>query len=200
MSITTKKPGAVLPPALAAVIGRAATTLPPTTGATQQAAARAARGDLRVVLADVSSSMAENAGALRKIDVLRQALSTLPPSVDVVAFSWQAVDVPHGAALPPPAGSTALHAALNHVAARQPTHVLVVSDGHPDNPRAALDAAARLSCQIDVIYCGPDGDREGAAFMRRLARGGGRVHRHSFRAAPEQLSRAVRSLALPVPK
>lgn len=182
---------------LAALVANAKATLPANTGASAKAIRRRNRGEIRVVLADVSSSMAESAGAVRKIDVLSGALTTVPPTVAIVAFSSFATDIAAGSPLPSPAGSTALHLALTHIASRDPSHVLVISDGHPDDERAALAAADRLDAKIDVIYCGPDHDRAGLAFMQRLARGGGKVHRRSFRHEPEKIAQTVRMLALP---
>ena len=179
---------------LAAIVQRAKSG-PRETGATATAAARRARGDVRVVLADVSSSMANMAGARSQYEILRDALAALPGSVGRIAFHSLAGWVPPGAPLPPPQGSTALHIALALCGPADPTHILVVSDGHPDDPRAALAEADRLTAQIDVVFCGPDGDREGLAFMRRLARAGGRVHVRTFR-EPQRLASAIRTLAI----
>lgn len=181
---------------LAAIVAAAKRTLPAETGAT----ARAARGEVRVVLADNSSSMAESAGRRTKAELLSDALLQVP-TVPVVAFSSMPQDVAAGRPLPPPAGSTALHLALDHVRPRDPTHVLVISDGHPDDPDAALAAADRLGrgVRIDVVFCGPDSDRAGMAFMRRLARGGGAAHHRPIRKQPQQLALTVRMLALPKP-
>ncbi|HBD89562.1 MAG TPA: hypothetical protein DEF16_02110 [Gemmobacter sp.] len=195
----TKKPtGSAIASPLAALVAKAAGKLPAETGATAKAAWRRQRGDLRIVLADISDSMTERAGARSKIEILRDALRTLPASVQIVAFHSAPIDVPPGTSLPPPGGSTALHLALRHVAAREPTHILVVSDGHPDDARAALAAADALTdVQIDVIYCGPDNDREGMAFMRRLARGGGQAQHRSMAREPQLLASTLRTLALP---
>jgi len=161
------------PPAnpLAAIISRAASSLPKDTGATAGAAARRSAPQTRVVLADVSRSMGERAAGRRKIDALRESLSGVDATV--IAFSDRLTELPPGAAAPEPDGGTALHLALDHAACLGATHVLVISDGHPDDPGAALRAADRLRARIDVIYCGPDRDVEGIEFMRRLARGGG---------------------------
>lgn len=195
MSKLPVKPGSFL----AGVVAKAA-ALPASTGVTAQAIHRRERAGVRVVLADVSTSMAERAGARLKIDILRGALAQIPPSIRLIAFSSYAEDVT-GRPLPEPSGSTALHMALDMAVAADPGHVLVISDGHPDNPHAALQAADRLkSAQIDVIYCGPDGDYEALVFMRRLARGGGTVHRRSMSREPERLAQTVRAaLALPAP-
>jgi len=181
---------------LAALVSRAAQSLPAETGAT----ARSARRDVRLVLADTSASMAEAAGGRTKIDALHEALAALPGDVRTIAFSWRVVEVPRGAPLPAPNGGTALDLALQTAAGMDPDHVLVVSDGHPDDPASALRAASRLRCRIDVIYCGPDGDREGMAFMRRLARHGGSARHHNLAREPEKLGGALRQLMIEGPR
>lgn len=188
----------VIASSLAGIVTRAAATLPAETGAAARAAHRRDRADVRCVVADVSTSMDEWAGQRRKIDILREALKNIPPAIRIIAFSSIAQDVT-GHPLPPPSGSTALHLALDQAAALDPGHVLVISDGHPDDPAAALRAADQMpGVQIDVIYCGPDHDHRGMAFMRRLARGGGQVHRRSMVREPARITQTVRAtLALP---
>lgn len=198
MMITPVKPGSVIASSLAGIVTRAAATLPAKTGAAAMAAHRRDRADVRCVVADVSTSMDEMAGQRRKIDILRDALKNIPPAIRIIAFSSIAQDVT-GQPLPPPSGSTALHLALDQAAALDPGHVLVISDGHPDDAAAALRAADNMALvQIDVIYCGPDHDHKGMAFMRRLARGGGQVHRRSMVREPARIAQTVRAtLALP---
>lgn len=184
---------------LAALVAAAQKRLPAETGATAKAAARIARGDVRYVLADVSQSMAEPAGGRTKAALLEAALSSVRGSSRLVVFSSYPADLAPTQPLPAPGGSTALHLALDHIRPHDPTHVLVISDGHPDDAAAALAAADRLGSgvRIDVIYCGPDHDKAGMAFMRKLARGGGAAHHRSITRAPERLAPAVRLLALP---
>lgn len=176
----------------AGVIAQAAKT-PATTGATAAAKERIERvqarqahaGTARVLLLDVSSSMDERAGAKRKIDILRDALEgTYPqmPDAQLVTFASTVAEIRLPENLPAPAGGTALHLGLDAAAAHRPASTLVISDGRPDDEDRALEAAERLTGAIDVIYCGPDDDRQAVDFMRRLARvGGGRVHVHDLR-------------------
>ena len=195
--ITTTRPGGLT--SLASIVARASQALPAQTGATAAAVARIERGDVRIILADVSGSMAESAGGRSKISILRDAMRGVPPETQVIAFATGAVALTASQPLPDPGGGTALHTALIRAKAADPTHVLVVSDGHPDDPGAALTAADDLGAdvRIDIIYCGPDNDAKGIAFMRRLARGGGSAHHHSMARAPERLAAEVRRLALP---
>lgn len=150
-----------------------------------------------VILADTSGSMDGLAGARRKIDALREAVATLVeeiPEARLLAFSDRAREVESARLLPSPDGGTALHLALRAASAHRPTRTLVVSDGHPDDPEAALVAAAGLTGRIDVVYCGPDGDREAIAFLARLARStGGRC---ATSEAGERLLEPMRRLLL----
>jgi hypothetical protein len=164
---------------LTALVARAQTTLPRVTGATQEAEKRRATPRTLLVLADVSASMAEMANGRRKIDALSDALQTV--SVPILLFSSYVTRHDPRQPLPAPAGGTALHLALDEARGLRATGVLVISDGHPDDPRAALAVADRMTgVRIDIVYCGPDIDSHGLLFMRRLARFGGAVHRHSL--------------------
>lgn len=188
---------------LAALVQRARTTLPATTGETARAQARRDTPEKMVILADVSQSMSEQAGSRSKHAILADALGRCDPDIPVLAFA-SLVDIMQrdpstGAALlPTPHGGTALHLALQKARDYQPTHILVVSDGHPDNPSRALAEADRLGkVSIDVIYCGPDHDREGVDFMRRLTRHGGQYRHYSATREPERIAAAIRLLAGP---
>jgi len=161
--------------------------------------------DAVLILADVSSSMIEMAGARRKADLLEEALAGVRfgrPQAHVIAFSSWPQEVHPGCPLPVPSGGTALHQALAYTEPFRPRQTLVISDGRPDDEAKALSAADSLTGIIDVIYCGPDGDAEAIAFMRRLARaGGGRVVIHDVvkaaRTGPAELTSAVKGLLPP---
>jgi len=138
-----------------------------------------AQGTDRFVLADVSSSMSESAGAQTKIALLRRALSD--PAIDwnahrLVAFHSFPEEIATPYELPMPQGSTALHRALEMIEQEKPAYTLVISDGQPDDKKAALAAADRMTGKIDVLYIGPDDDYDAISFMYQLAgRTGGRV-------------------------
>lgn len=158
-----------------------------------------------VILCDVSSSMDESAGARRKIELLQDALDSIYPQLPdarIVAFN-STVRETSGGALPKPEGGTAMHFGIEYAGQYKPRQSVVISDGQPDNEDLALTAAADLSGTIDVIYCGPDSDKEAIAFMQRLARsGGGRVvytgwsRTNGYALAPTMR----RVLALPEPR
>jgi Mg-chelatase subunit ChlD len=192
---------------LRGIVAAAVKQLPAVTGGTDRIRRRLddAGSDI-VVVADVSSSMAEPAGDRRKIDVLRDALATVPQDCRMVAFSSVAQDIRDAAGLPAPAGGTALDRALDHAGKYRPRRTIVISDGEPDNEAAALAAAGRLSGVIDVIYCGRDGNARALDFMRRLARAGGGavvtydISRQAPNASVKALAAAVARLALPAPE
>lgn len=177
--------------------------LPATTGAT----ARAANPVRVVILADVSGSMGDMAGARRKADHLEDALRLVQSEhpADLVAFSAVPKDVPAGRPLPPPSGGTALHLALAHVTRAETGHVVVISDGAPDNRGSALQQARVLvqrGTTISTVYVGQDGDHAAIRFMEELAAlGRGRAHRYDLmrHASTARLADTLR-LALPAPR
>lgn len=156
---------------LQSIVRRAASALPVTTGKVDLQRERLARraGGI-VILADVSHSMAAPAwGALRKIDVLRDAVAAAMqrhPEWRLIAFSETARPV---AAVPEPESSTNLVAGLEAARAHDPGVLLLISDGQPDDPAAALAIAASWRGAIDVLYVGPDSDATAIAFMRKFA-------------------------------
>jgi Mg-chelatase subunit ChlD len=163
-----------------------------------------AAGDAIVLLCDISSSMAEMAGGRRKIELLRDALSGVRaqlPAAEVIAFNHRTHYLPLAGPVPEPEGSTALHLALEDAARFRPRRTIVISDGRPDSEADALRAAGRLTGTIDVIYCGPDSDRQGLEFMQRLAgMGGGRVTHSDWEHEGGLALTMRRVLALPAPK
>lgn len=192
---------------LQALLAQAAEKLPQTGQVEKFRERLDAATDEVVILCDISSSMAESAGARRKIDLLQDALDQLGrefPQAQVIAFNSLTRYVPYPVSgLPEPEGGTALHLALEDAQHFRPRQTIVVSDGRPDSEQAALEAASRLTGKIDVIYCGPDSDREAIEFMQRLARAnGGRVvvtnwtPTHGSELAPTMR----RLLALPEPR
>ena len=104
--------------------------------------------------------------------ILKQLLT---PDVHLVAFNDEVVELKHGAPLPDPGGSTALHLALDYAAELSPQRVIILSDGEPDSAEAAFAAPRALCCVISTFYCGDESDRPALAFMKRLtllSRGG----------------------------
>jgi hypothetical protein len=158
-----------------------------------------------LLLLDTSSSMTSPVGAKRRIDVLAEILTAvLPATPNVRLFSFNTVVTElehavteHGIHLPEPSGSTALHRAIVQVASLHPSPLIVISDGEPDDARAALDAACSLGCVIQTFYCGDETNRAAISFLRDLAlcsRGGIGRMRIGNLATPEQLAADLRPL------
>ena len=150
----------------------AAKSLPRETGDTARTARKSGRGPGPVVIiADTSGSMADSAGSRSKIDLLREAVAEawegLHPSVRrLVRFDSAALSLYSPAELTEPSGGTAMHLGLRTAGNVQPSRVIVISDGQPDDAAEALKAADELGCRIDVLYCGADSDATAIAFMR----------------------------------
>jgi hypothetical protein len=158
------------------------------------------RGAGEIIMADVSSSMADKAGDRRKIQILQEALDWLRPAAScrIIAFASTPRVIEPGQPLPAPYGGTALHLALRYAAQSRPQHTIVISDGMPDDERAALAAAAEITGWIDVIYCGPDDDDRAIDFMGRMARAGrGSSVTVDLRREAARLAPALRQLAAP---
>jgi hypothetical protein len=137
------------------------------------------------LLLDVSGSMSHREGESerRRIDLLADALAqTLPavPGARVLAFSHTVTELtglePRRLRLPEPAGGTDLAAALEAVArlTPRPGRLLLISDGEPDDPTAALQAARALRpMMINALFVGDDRDASAKGFMRALCIAGG---------------------------
>lgn len=145
-----------------------------------------------VLLADCSYSMAMRDDAVtgieswdgsgpRRIDRLAKVLAyvlTYTRLQALVAFGDAPMELPVSGrvALPEPSGGTALDLALEHVARMrpEPVRVMVLTDGQPNSPEAALAAARLLKpAVIDGYYVGAEGDEVALAFLAELAACGG---------------------------
>ena len=124
-----------------------------------------------VILLDVSQSMDTPVrNNQRRIDLLSDILrNVVTPQMQLIAFNHAVVSLEPGEPVPEPEGSTALHLALDHALRASPKRVIVVSDGHPDDPDAAIASACALNCVISTFYCGEETDRHAVSFMKRLA-------------------------------
>ncbi len=159
-----------------------------------------------VILIDVSGSMSFPVTPnSRRIDVLQAILNTIRPEAkdtSVIAFNHTAFPLESWERLPEPDGGTALHLALERAHLLHPEHVIVVSDGEPEDKRAAIAAAHALACRISTYYAGEEGNRAATAFLKTLAlcsRGGvGRAMLGDLR-NPEKLANEMKLLLLPGP-
>jgi len=132
-----------------------------------------------IVIVDTSGSMgaqdARDGQSRYKVacQELQRLQATLPGKVAVISFSSDVHFCPGG--VPDyQAGGTDLAAALSfvHSADGCGMRFVVISDGYPDNPYAALGQAQQFKDKLDCVYVGPEGG-EGAAFLRQLAAASG---------------------------
>jgi hypothetical protein len=157
-----------------------------------------------VALVDISGSMAQREGSRRRIDLLADVLQqvlTADPVIRITAFGsipeeLTGAEPGRNLRLPEPCGSTALHLALERVAQGPcPHRLVVISDGSPDDPQAALAAAKTLApVIIDAYYVGPDEEPAAIGFMRALSLAGGRPGVAGLRSLrrPEALAAEIR--------
>lgn len=188
---------------LQGLIKQAGSKLPENTGRTGKFAERLRAQGPRLLIADVSGSMASPAWSGRsKAEVLGEAvadLMTARPAPHLIAFSSTFHD--GVMVLPSPSGGTALHLALACAVRYRPGATLVISDGQPDSEGHALAQAECLTGRIDTLYIGPDSDRAAMDFMRRLARAGcGRDMRADLERPQPQLGATMRTLLLAPPQ
>lgn len=154
------------------------------------------------LLLDYSGSMDEFVtarGTTRKIDALRQLVTDLVAEDNLpcplVGFG---ASVGFITRIPAPGGGTPMAKAIDFAAGQGSEHLIVISDGIPDDRDAALRAAQDFMGPIDVFYVGPESDLSGADFMRRLASAsrGGRVSVTTLKDT-KQLQSAIRGLLAP---
>jgi Mg-chelatase subunit ChlD len=152
-----------------------------------------------VILCDISGSMLGE-----RINRLRDALKTLweeMPRCRIFGFNYRVHLIESPDRIPTPSGNTALHLALEHAYSLRPAKTIVISDGHPDDAEAAINAASKIPGIIDIAFVGSDGDRPAIQFMKRLARvGGGRVVVRDIAKTKELLAPVLKDmLSLPAP-
>jgi Mg-chelatase subunit ChlD len=129
-----------------------------------------------VVIVDVSGSMdARDArGGKSRYRVACEELEELqaqhPGEIGVIAFSSSVMFCPGGIPIFE-GGGTDLARALEFakLADVPDMQFVVISDGEPNDEKKALAIAGTYKNQIDTIYVGPERDRYGQEFLRRLA-------------------------------
>ncbi len=70
---------------------------------------------------------------------------------------------------PDPFGSTNLTKALEFVRSENPSQILLISDGEPDNADSALELAMEMRVKVNVFFVGPNNSYDAIAFCQRLA-------------------------------
>jgi hypothetical protein len=91
------------------------------------------------------------------------------------------------------------HLALEYLLPSRLQRVIVISDGEPDDPQAAITAARALRCVISTYFCGDERNRAAMAFLRTLAlcsRGGVGPARLGDLRQPVKLAGELRLLLL----
>ncbi len=155
-----------------------------------------------IVLVDVSGSMdnRDSRGGKSRYTVALEELAALqqhmPGKIGVLAFSSTVQFCPGGQ---PPmlGGGTDLAGALRFakVADVADMRFVIISDGVPDDERAAMTVAKTYTNRIDCIFVGPEEDWQGGqVFLQRLASASGGVQVTADRA--QELAQKTATLLL----
>lgn len=152
-----------------------------------------------VVIVDTSGSMTshDSLGGKSRYDVaceeLAEIQNSMPGKIAVLSFSDHTIFCPGGK--PTMLGTgTDVAGALRfaRVADVPGMRFVLISDGEPDDPRAALNEAKKYQNRIDVIFVGPEAAPRGRKFLEELARvSGGQMITKS---AAKELASGVRLL------
>lgn len=128
------------------------------------------------ILVDVSFSMGDRLmRGGRKIDVLRNVIGELSNAGLLSQCPLVAFGLPTGSGvglvtrIPEPEGGTPLGEAIEYGRLMGANHLIVISDGQPNNQHLATSEAQQFQGPIDVFYCGDPGDA-GEAFLKSIAR------------------------------
>jgi hypothetical protein len=158
--------------------------------------AAAKRVEGKTLLLDISGSMntADAEGGKRRLDLLAEIVQGLRPlPKNIVVFSADARAIFAPAEIPDRGEtSTDLAGAFRYIKnCKLPPEVVLVTDGQPDSPEAALHEAIGL--KVNSIYAGAEGKRP--SFLDDLAKAtGGSVEVASFGSASELRAAVTRGL------
>lgn len=133
-----------------------------------------------IAIVDTSGSMAANdsRGGQSRFDIACEELANLqnsmPGKIAVISFSDRTEFCPSGYPIFLGSG-TDLAGALRFckIADVPGMRFVVISDGQPNEPGAALAIASGYKNRIDVIYVGPEEYPDGRSFLEQLARASG---------------------------
>lgn len=133
-----------------------------------------------VVIVDTSGSMAsdDSRGNKSRYEIACEELAALqgakPGRIAVLSFSNVTMFCPDGKPYDQQ-GGTDLAEALRFASVADVPGIqfIVISDGEPNDERAALKEAAKYKSKIDVIYVGPESRPAGREFLRKLAAASG---------------------------
>ena len=153
----------------------------------------------RAILLDLSSSMldmdaGERYGDISRYDRLVEIVADFPDERKF-GFNYSAFEIPKGTQIPQPCGGTSLAKALLHLDQVGIYHIILISDGQPQDKPGCIQLAANFE-KIDVIYAGP---QPAPPFLKEFAdAASGQYYDCSFN-LPKQLTQAVSGL-LTAPK
>ncbi len=158
------------------------------------------------LLLDCSGSMAEPAGdggrfaggtskiaALRGIVQGLKADGVVAPMVGFGLDDYKNGGVGFVESVPKAFGATPLAYAIDFASAHDAGHLVIISDGLPDSPQDALDAARRFAGPIDVFYVGPR-PSPGETFLQNLARVSGGQCQSLTLSQPKAITDGLRKL------
>lgn len=151
-----------------------------------------------IILIDTSGSMETIDSGFttsrydRACDELATLQKTLPGKIGVINFSTIAIFCPGGRPELLGAGTNLARAlTFVHVADNCGISFIVISDGHPDSEREALEEAKKFKSPISCIHIGTEGG-DGSRFLRDLAAAsGGKFGAH---AAAQDLAIGIQRL------
>jgi hypothetical protein len=130
----------------------------------------------KIFLLDISGSMNCYVNGKSKLDHLRSIMKDYPEAVKTCFSSDVYCSVDRNGnvdcTIPPYAhGSTDLARAIRYLRglAKRPERIVLISDGDPDDPNAAMREATGFSVPIDIIFIGQKGS-SGEMFMINLAK------------------------------
>ena len=146
------------------------------------------------LLLDCSGSMGEHCEPNRpKITALREVVDSLRKGgldFTQVVFPGGQFGAEISAAIPEPGGSTPLHAALEVANVEGAKHVVVVSDGIPDDEHSVeliAQVLKKKGVKVDVFYVGPY-PHPGEKFLKGIASMTGGRHQATSLATAKRLS------------
>lgn len=133
-----------------------------------------------ICIVDTSGSMSadDSRGGKSRYTVACEELSALqgskPGRIAVLSFSNLTMFCPDGKPFDQQGGTDLAEALRFAKLADVPgIQFIIISDGEPDSPSAALAEAAKYKAKIDVIFVGPEDRPAGREFLRKLAAASG---------------------------
>lgn len=151
---------------------------------------------LPMLLIDTSGSMDDIlADGKTRINATRDTVRELTKGgetpVKMIGFGGYEAQVI--TSIPNACGGTPLASAIDLAKQQGASHVIVISDGMPNDQRGALESAARFGGKIDVIFIGNKGE-PGEQFLKQLSESTGGTEFHGDLTAPKELADKIAGL------